>query len=224
MSANTGSRALWITTGLLLLAGFVLLGIVGDRPTGPDRAVEAALAGDWRGPAGTAAAIISVPLGPALPGVAALCLLVAAVLAYRSRERGLAWLLVRLLVAGGLCRLLSALKPLFDRKRPRPYPDLSYPSGHVTAVACTAFVAVLLAAWLARRLLTLVVAVSTLAVLLCAASRLVLGVHWLTDTVGAVLGVCGVGMLAATTLGLLPAPRAGSLRRGLSTRETEGRV
>jgi undecaprenyl-diphosphatase len=39
-----------------------------------------------------------------------------------------------------------------------------------------------------------------------AVSRLVLGVHWLTDTVGAVLAVLGVEFASAAVLRLLPGP------------------
>jgi membrane-associated phospholipid phosphatase len=207
MAANT-SRILTVATGLVLLAGFVLLGILtGNRPTEPDREVETVLEGQWRHPVGAVADVVSVPLGPALPVVAGICLLIAALAAYRRNDRDLGRLLVRLLIVGALCRAVSAFKSVFDRQRPRIYPDLSYPSGHVTSVACTAFVAVLAVAWLARRFLPWVVAVSVAAVLLTAASRLVLGVHWLSDTVGAVLGVGGAGLLAATALGLLPVRR-----------------
>lgn len=205
MSTNT-SRTLSIGLGLLLLAAFVLLGVLtDDRPLEPDQEVRYTLHGAWQQTAGMVAGIVSVVLGPLTPAIGALFVLIAAIRTYRDGDRLRAGLLIRFLVVGGFCRLVSEVKPLFDRQRPRPYPDLSYPSAHVVSVACTAFVVILLAIWFARRLLPLVIGVSAVAVLLSAVSRLVLGVHWLTDTVGAVLGVGGVGLIAATVLGLLPA-------------------
>lgn len=194
-----------VSLGGLLLVAFVVLGILtGERPTETDARVESRLDGVWQRAAGQIAAVISVPLGPVLPAFAALLMIVAMVRAHRRGDSGRATLLFKLLVVGGLTRLVSALKPVFDRERPRLYPDLSYPSGHVTSVACTGFVLVLLAWWLARHRTRLVAMLSVLAVLICAAARLVLGVHWLTDTLGAVLGVTGIGLLAATALGLIP--------------------
>jgi undecaprenyl-diphosphatase len=42
------------------------------------------------------------------------------------------------------------------------------------------------------------------AVVLTAVSRIVLRMHWFTDTVGAVTAVVGMGLLAGLALGLLP--------------------
>jgi undecaprenyl-diphosphatase len=104
-----------------------------------------------------------------------------------------------------LCRLTSIVfKPVFLRQRPREYPDLSYPSGHVVSVASAALVVVLLAAWLAPRLARKAAVVGAVITVLAAACRVVLGVHWVTDTVGAVLAVLGVGLVSASALRLLP--------------------
>jgi membrane-associated phospholipid phosphatase len=189
----------------LLLAAFVLLGVLAaSGPIGPDATVAGALRGEWRRPPGTVAAMVSVLLGPIIPVAAAVLLLIGVAVAYRRADRWLLRVLIRCFVVGVACRLVSVLKPAFDRRRPRLYPDFSYPSGHVVSVATTAFVAILLCLWLAQRLLPLVTTVAVLAVLVCAAARVVLGVHWVTDTVGAALGVTGVGLLVAGVLGLLP--------------------
>ncbi|MGH3622505.1 MAG: phosphatase PAP2 family protein [Sciscionella sp.] len=198
-------RLLPLGCGALLLAAFVLLGVLAAAgPIGPDATVADVLRGEWRRPPGTVAAVVSVLLGPATPVAAAVLLLAGVALAYRRADRWLLGVLLRCFVVGVACRLVSVLKLAFDRRRPRLYPDFSYPSGHVVSVATTAFVAILLCLWLAQRLLPLVITLAVFAVLVCAAARLVLGVHWVTDTVGATLGVTGVGLLVADALGLLP--------------------
>jgi undecaprenyl-diphosphatase len=107
----------------------------------------------------------------------------------------------------GLCRVTSVLgKPLFLRTRPRSYPEFSYPSGHVVSVSSAGVAAVLLCVWLAPRLTRWVALAAAVATVVVAVTRLVLGVHWLTDTVGAVLAVLGVGFVSAAVLRLLPGP------------------
>ena len=57
----------------------------------------------------------------------------------------------------------------------------------------------------APRLVRGVMAIVAVAIALCALSRLVLGVHWLTDTIGAVFAVTGIGLLSTVVLRLPPA-------------------
>ncbi len=191
----------WLVVGLVFAAAFVLLGLsVAREPLTLDSQVANALHGVYTQPLGKAAAIGSDVLGPVLPWV-----LGAALLALALRQRQHTGLCVRLAVVLLLCRLTSlAFKPVFLRERPRDYPDLSYPSGHVTSVASTGFVLVLLCAWLWPRLVRRVAAASAVAVVLSAVCRVVLGVHWVSDTIGAVLAVTGVGLLSACALRLLP--------------------
>lgn len=192
--------------GFALLGVFVTLGLMAKNGTDADIALSDELHSVWRGTAGTAAEIVSAILGPVLPILAAAGL-AAAAFHYRGRDTARAALLVRVLVVLAACRLTSFLaKPLFERDRPREYPDFAYPSGHVTSVAATGFAAVLLAAWLAPRLTPAAVTASTCAVVVCSASRVVLDVHWLTDTIGAAAGVTGVGLLAAALMQLVPVP------------------
>ncbi|MGW3960203.1 phosphatase PAP2 family protein [Amycolatopsis sp. NPDC005003] len=191
----------WLVVGFALAAAFVALGLgVARHPLTLDSQVANALHGVYTQPLGRVAQIGSDVLGPVLPWI-----LGVALLALGLRQRRHTGLCVRLAVVLLLCRLTSvAAKPLFLRERPRDYPDLSYPSGHVTSVASVGFVLVLLCAWLWPRLVNRVLLISAAAVLLSAACRVLLGVHWVSDTIGAVLAVTGVGLLSACALRLLP--------------------
>ncbi|WP_158887853.1 phosphatase PAP2 family protein [Amycolatopsis anabasis] len=196
----------WAAAGVALTAAFVVLGLlVRSHPLGVDLTIAESLRGQWRHPPGDIAAVVSDVLGPVLPIVFGVALLVAAGLSFYRGDRTGAGVFLRVALVLALCRATSiAFKPVFLRDRPREYPDLAYPSGHVVSVASTGFAAVLLCAYLAARLVRRAIAIAAVAVVLCAASRLVLGVHWLTDTVGAVLAVAGVGLLTAVLTRLLP--------------------
>ncbi|WP_199430223.1 phosphatase PAP2 family protein [Qaidamihabitans albus] len=198
----------YVLLGGLLLSAFVALGlVVHGAPARPDAAVAGTLEDRWRGPLGDVAAGVSAVLGPVLPVLLGVSLLVVAWLLWRRAARARAGLLLRLLLLLALCRSTSfTFKPLFERERPREYVDFAYPSGHVVSVASTGFVVVVLCLWLARRLVRRAAWAACVATALCAVSRMALGVHWLTDTVGAVLAVGGVGLLAGAALRLLPAP------------------
>jgi membrane-associated phospholipid phosphatase len=199
--------ARWAMLGALLFAMFLTLGIaVARQPLELDLAVTGVLTGTWHGPAGAVAGVVSGILGPVLPVLLGCGLLIAAGLSLMRDERSRAWLLLRVAIVLVLCRLTSwVAKPLFLRERPRAYPDLSYPSGHVVSVASAGFAAILLFALFAPRLVRGVMAIVAVAIALCALSRLVLGVHWLTDTVGAVFAVTGIGLLSTVVLRLPPA-------------------
>ncbi|GAB3505610.1 phosphatase PAP2 family protein [Amycolatopsis cihanbeyliensis] len=199
--------------GVLLLGAFLALGVlVRDRPPALDRAVADALHGQWREPVGAVTAVLSdAVFGPLLPVLLAGVLLVAAWVLWRRGRRANAALLLRIWVLLALCRLTSfVFKPIYLRDRPRVFPDFAYPSGHVVSVASTGFALVVLCAWLAPRLLRWVAWIAVLATALSAACRIVLGVHWVSDTVGAVLAVTGVGLLGCLPLRLLPS-QAGEL-------------
>jgi len=186
-----------IRVGASLVLLFVLLGVaVSGQPPTVDRFVAESVGG---GPAVEVASVVTLVLGPILPAAAALALLIAA-LSVRAR----AGLFGRALVLLVVCRAVSLVKPLFERARPTDYPDFSFPSGHVVSVASVAFTASVLCAWLARERLRDVVLGSVLTVVVAAVCRVLLDVHWLTDVVGATLGVAGVGLLAARALRLLP--------------------
>jgi len=195
--------------GVLLLAGFIVLGVlVGARPLPWDFDVRDAFVGEHQGPLGPAVTVVSDILGPVLPALLGVSLLVAALLCHRRGDRARASVLLRITAVLVLCRLTSfVFKPLFDRDRPRIYPDLSYPSGHVVSVATFSVGVLLLCAWFTAGLLRWAVPAVMLLTVAAAALRLVLGVHWLTDTIGAALAVTGVGLVTSAAFGLLPAGR-----------------
>lgn len=210
MTAVTTARSN-VVLGAVLLAVFVALGlVVRGSPGMVDDALRDTIGGHWQGVAGTAAAAVSLVLGPPLPVIAGVALIVATV---RLRQLGdpRARITFRVLILLGACRITSVVaKPVFARDRPRAYPDaFSYPSGHVASVASTGFALVVLCAWLYPRLVRLVWWLAVVATGLAAAARVALGVHWLTDTVGSVLAVGGVGLLLGVALKLLPPPRGG---------------
>lgn len=205
----------WLGIALASLACFVALGVaVAKHPLGVDLAVMGAFQGWWRGTFGNLVQVTSDLLGLVFPAVVMICVLVGVLLAcYRGMRRE-AFVAVRALVVYGLARLTSwAGKPIFVRARPRAYSEFSYPSGHVVSVASAGLAVALLCVWLAPRLTRCALAVTAVLTVLVALTRLVLGVHWLSDTVGAVLGVTGIGLLAAAVTRLLPGPvpeRAGA--------------
>jgi len=80
------------------------------------------------------------------------------------------------------------------------------------AAASTGLAAVLLCVWLVPRAVGWTIGAAAVITVVVAVTRLVLGVHWLTDTVGAVLGVLGVGLAAAAAMRLLPGPVTESAR------------
>ncbi|MFD5828814.1 phosphatase PAP2 family protein [Lentzea sp. NPDC060358] len=135
---------------------------------------------------------VSLVMGPTLGWAFAAVLFV---LAWRRRDPRL-W---KALALHALCTATVLTRFLFDRVRPVEYHLPSYPSGHTVAVASVGFTMVVL---LKRGVLW-----AALAVLVAGFARIVLEMHWVTDVIGAVLGVTGVGLLAAMALGLVTSGR-----------------
>ena len=189
--------------GFALLGLFVLLGyLVHDSQFFLDTAVSNALAGFWRTWAGEVVSVLTDALGPVLPIVMFLVLVLATI-----RWRQDAWLvnvLLRCIVLLGACRAVSLFKTVFERDRPRAYVEFSYPSGHVVSVASVAFTSIVLCAWLAPRLLRRVMVIAIVLVALASVFRVLLDVHWVTDVLGGTVGVTGVGLVVAAALRLLP--------------------
>lgn len=199
-----------VGAGALLLIAFLVLGVtVSDTTPTVDRFVADALGDGWHAATGDVASVVSAVLGPVLPVLLGVGLLTAAAAAHRRGDPRLRGLLLRSAVLLAVCRSVSLVKPLFGRDRPRDYPDFSFPSGHVVSVASAGLTLVVLSAWLAARRARAVLCWSLAAVAVAALCRMVLDVHWLTDVLGATLGVVGVGLLTATGLRLLPARPAG---------------
>jgi membrane-associated phospholipid phosphatase len=141
--------------------------------------------------------VVSLVLGPTIGWAFAAVLFV---LAWRRRDLRL-W---KALALHGLCCATLLTRWLFDRVRPVEYHLPSYPSGHTVAVASVGFTMVVL---LRREVMWPVVLSAVPAVLVAGFARVVLEMHWVTDVIGAVLGVTGVGLLAALALGLVTSGR-----------------
>lgn len=136
--------------------------------------------------------VVSLILGPTIGWAFAAVLFV---LAWRRRDLRL-W---KALALHGLCCATLLVRWLFDRVRPVEYHLPSYPSGHTVAVASVGFTMVVL--------LRRGVSWAVLAVLVAGFARVVLEMHWVTDVIGAALGVTGVGLVAALLLGLVTSGR-----------------
>ncbi|MGW6932572.1 phosphatase PAP2 family protein [Lentzea sp. NPDC054927] len=172
----------------VLVISWVLLGM--PEVTGLDMWVHDELPRpDWLR---VAAFAVSLVLGPTIGWAFAAVLFV---LAWRRRDLRL-W---KALALHALCCATLLTRWLFDRMRPVEYHLPSYPSGHTVAVASVGFTMIVLF----RR----GVPWAVLAVLVAGFARVVLEMHWVTDVIGAVLGVTGVGLVAALALGLVTSGR-----------------
>ncbi|GAB2970619.1 phosphatase PAP2 family protein [Saccharothrix stipae] len=181
---------------VLALASMVLGFTVRHEPPGLDQGLHQTAV--ELGPAfAQSAAVVSLVLSPGLATIALLALGLRALLAKDP-------LLAKSAVLLAVCWSTLFARHVYQRVRPIEFPKWAYPSGHVTAVTSVAFTGVVLCAWLARRHLRLAVALACTSVLVTAASRVVLEMHWFTDTVGAVLAVVGVGLVVSRALGLVP--------------------
>ncbi|MFJ8816862.1 MULTISPECIES: phosphatase PAP2 family protein [Amycolatopsis] len=196
----------WLPLGGAFFVLFLGLGVAVARPPyAVDLAVAGLVQGWWRGTPGRVAQVVSDAFGPVVPAIFAIALAVGIVVCLRRGMRYQAGVALRVLAVLAATRLVSVVfKPLFVRDRPREYPEFSYPSGHVVSISSTGLAAALLCLWLAPKLTKWVVVFFSVATVLCAASRVILGVHWVSDTVGAVLGVLGVGFLTGWAVRLLP--------------------
>ncbi|MEV4314386.1 phosphatase PAP2 family protein [Actinocrispum sp. NPDC049592] len=190
--------------GLALVAVFLLLGYwVKDTVPFFDADLADAVGNQWVND--PTVGVFTNILGPTMPIVVAVALAGFTILAWVRDQNHSASVLLRCLVVLLACRAVSLFKDVFNRSRPRVYADYAYPSGHTVSVACVAFTTVVLCAWFARQALPWVIGLAVLLVATAGALRIMLGVHWLTDVLGAAIGVTGFGLVVCVLLGLLPA-------------------
>lgn len=136
--------------------------------------------------------------------VAAAVLIPVSLAAWRnSAVRHDLWRYPVLLVAG---TGVAAMQQLFQRAGPPVVAqDWTYPSGHATLSTAIAFTTIVLSRRTAPLWTRVVVTVEVLAIASTMTGRVAMGEHYATDVLGAIVGVLGVGLVAATVLGLLPA-------------------
>lgn len=107
-------------------------------------------------------------------------------------------------VAIGQTLLSSGIKELVDRVRPTANPIAhtlgpSFPSGHTTgAAACFAAYALVLGRGRSRHTQSVLAGIAVFVAIAVAASRVLLGVHWLTDVIGGL--ALGWGWFAACSI------------------------
>jgi undecaprenyl-diphosphatase len=130
-----------------------------------------------------------------------LAAVVAIVAALRRRFRTA---ILMVLAVGGAAVLSPIVKDAVGRQRPVPPVPIehaggwSFPSGHALAAAAVATALIALVPWPRGRNRLVAVTVVVLLVAAVAASRLALGVHYLTDVVGGLaLGVCWSALVIA---------------------------
>ena len=153
------------------------------------------------------AVAVTDALGPVGTASAAALLAVLTVLRFRSFLSGL----VVLVTVGGASLACTVLKLTMSRARPpigvqeTLETDYSFPSGHVTgAAALFGMIVVVTSLAGSPRLARCCAGLAAVAVVAVAASRLYLGVHWLTDVVaGAVVAAAAVAVGAAALDGLV---------------------
>ncbi len=199
-----GERARRVLPGLVAAEALIMVVLSfllwhATRADAVDGAVERALYAPPGQAARGIAAAVSLVGSPTAAAVLAVGL--AAVAWSRTREASLC--LFAPLAVGAAALVEKALKALVARTRPSTailshLHDRSFPSGHATDSTALATAAVVLV-WAIgpRRLRRPLTAAAVAYAVAVAASRLVLGVHYLTDVIGGVVVGTGVVLAAA---------------------------
>ncbi|WP_086825260.1 phosphatase PAP2 family protein [Allokutzneria sp. NRRL B-24872] len=195
------SRPLLATVGGVLFAACVVLGsLVDTHPPSIDVWFVEAFRGEHDELLGRIIKPVTDVFGPAL----ALTLMVTLVFGFGYYtgvgDRARAGVVVRAALVLGLSWAVVQLKAVFTRTRPRVFPGESFPSGHVTAVTAVAVTVVVLIVWSGRELARWLPGALAFVVLLAASCRVMLGVHYLTDVIGAFMGALGVGLLVSAAV------------------------
>ncbi len=181
-----------VLLGACLVAAALLAGLLIRDAVPP---LDAWIVGNLYQPPDTVASAVATAISGACTLIGVGTLLVGLALVWRHGSFGL---LLRHLVVLAACAATVFLQVVFRRPGPpQTDQDWTYPSGHViviTALACTAVLAARSVPGLRPRP---VLALAGAAVLLVAASRVVLAEHWLLDVAGAAAATTGIGLIAA---------------------------
>ena len=222
------SKAIFIPVVLVLVVGAVIAFVIGDqfldliellRANSPAMRHVDTIAHDGatelRTPAATTFFVTVTQIGGPV-GASVIALAVTIFLLVKKRYR---WAIYLAITAGGGALLNLGLKEIFRRQRPdlsialRQAHGYSFPSGHamgsMIVFSALAYLAVRsLRDWRSR---SLAVALTIAFILAVGASRIYLGVHWISD-IGA--GYCaGLLWFAATTSGYELFRQLAALRR-----------
>jgi undecaprenyl-diphosphatase len=184
---------LLLTLGLLVLVvGGVVLGALGllVRTNSDLLQIDRSVA-PWGEDNMTSLAKSTLDVVTSLGSTGVLVVCTIGVFVIETIRRPSRWLPVFLIaVAVGQTLMSTLIKDLVDRVRPTANPIAhtlgpSFPSGHTTgAAACFAAFALVLGRGRSRNLQAVLAGVAMFVALAVAASRVLLGVHWLTDVIG----------------------------------------